>query len=166
MFTPGTHAETFDEGLSIRKEVLGAAHVERSMANVSAFSKPVQDYVTEFCWGGIWSRPGLERAERSLVNLGVLTALGRSHELSVHVRGALRNGVTVEQIQEVLLQCAMYVGAPAALESFRIAEQVIRQELGDAAVDDAPPADAAEDAVGSDDAAAAAGGASTGAPAS
>lgn len=137
MFAPGTHQETFDQGLDIRKEVLGAEHVERSMAKVSAFSKPVQDYVTEFCWGGIWSRPGLERAERSLVNLGILTALGRSHELGVHLRGAIRNGVTVEQIQEVLLQTAMYVGAPAALESFRIAEQVIRDELGDVAVETA-----------------------------
>ncbi|WP_293697395.1 carboxymuconolactone decarboxylase family protein [uncultured Agrococcus sp.] len=135
MFDEGTHAETFDEGLAIRKEVLGADHVERSMATVSAFSQPVQDYVTEFCWGGIWSREGLERAERSLVNLGILTALNRSHELAVHVRGALRNGVTVQQIQEVLLQTAMYVGAPAALESFRIAERVIREELGDDAVD-------------------------------
>lgn len=139
MFSEGTHQDTFDEGLAIRKEVLGPDHVERSMATVSAFSQPVQDYVTEFCWGGIWSREGLERAERSLVNLGILTALNRSHELAVHVRGALRNGVTVQQIQEVLLQTAMYVGAPAALESFRIAERVIREELGDDAVDRPQP---------------------------
>ncbi|MGO2113314.1 MAG: carboxymuconolactone decarboxylase family protein, partial [Pseudoclavibacter sp.] len=115
MFSQGTHADTFDDGLATRKEVLGPEHVERSMAAVSAFSKPAQDYVTEFCWGSIWGRDGLERSQRSLVNLGVLTALGRSHEFGVHVRGALRNGVTVTQIQEVLLQCAMYVGVPAAL---------------------------------------------------
>jgi 4-carboxymuconolactone decarboxylase len=105
------------------------------MAKVSAFSQVVQDYATEFCWGGIWGRDGLPREQRSLVNLGILTALNRSHELGVHVRGALRNGVTVKEIQEVLLQCAMYVGIPAALESFRVAERVIREELGDEAVD-------------------------------
>lgn len=135
MFAEGTHKDTYDEGLAIRKEVLGAEHVERSMAKVSPFSQPIQDYVTEFCWGGIWSREGLERSERSLVNIGILTALNRSHELGVHIRGAVRNGVTVHQVQEVLLQTAMYVGAPAALESFRVAEKVLRDELGDAAVD-------------------------------
>lgn len=137
MFAEGTHQETYDEGLAIRKEVLGSEHVERSMAKVSAFSQPIQDYVTEFCWGGIWSRDGLERSQRSLVNIGILTALNRSHELGVHIRGAVRNGVTVQQIQEVLLQTAMYVGAPAALESFRVAEKVLRDELGDEAVDGA-----------------------------
>jgi 4-carboxymuconolactone decarboxylase len=135
MFADGTHRDTYDRGLAIRKEVLGSEHVERSMAKVSEFSRPIQDYVTEFCWGGIWSREDLDRAERSLVNMGILTALNRSHELGVHVRGALRNGVTVQQIQEVLLQSAMYVGVPAALESFRVAEKVIREELGDDAVD-------------------------------
>ncbi len=140
MFAEGTHINTYELGLAIRKEVLGEAHVERSMANVSGFSKAAQDYTTELCWGAIWGRPGLERAERSLVNLGVLTALNRMHEFGVHVRGALRNGVTVRQIQEVLLQTAMYVGIPAALESFRVAERVIREELGDAAVDDFTPA--------------------------
>lgn len=139
MFAEGTHQEMYEEGLAIRKEVLGSEHVERSMAKVSEFSRPIQNYVTEFCWGGIWSRPGLERAERSLVNIGILTALNRSHELAVHVRGAVRNGVTVAQIQEVLLQTAMYVGAPAALESFRVAEKVLREELGDDAVDGIVP---------------------------
>lgn len=135
MFAEGTHLDTYEEGLAIRKEVLGAEHVERSMAKVSPFSRPIQDYVTEFCWGGIWSRDGLDRAQRSLVNLGILVALNRSHELAVHVRGAVRNGVTMRQIQEVLLQTAMYVGAPAALEAFRITERVLREELGDDAVD-------------------------------
>ncbi|QCR20214.1 carboxymuconolactone decarboxylase family protein [Agrococcus sp. SGAir0287] len=135
MFAEGSHLETYEEGLAIRKEVLGAEHVERSMAKVSPFSRPVQDYVTEFCWGGIWSRDGLDRAERSLVNLGILVALNRSHELAVHVRGAVRNGISMRQIQEVLLQAGMYAGAPAALEAFRIAERVLREELGDEAVD-------------------------------
>lgn len=135
VFAEGSHKDTYDEGLAIRREVLGAEHVERSMAKVSGFSQPVQDYVTEICWGGIWSREGLTRADRSLVNIGILTALNRGHELAVHVRGAVRNGVTMLQIQEVLLQTAMYVGAPAALESFRIAERVLRDELGDEAVE-------------------------------
>jgi 4-carboxymuconolactone decarboxylase len=123
MFAEGTHAETFELGMAIRKEVLGADHVERSLARSSEFARPIQEYVTEFCWGGIWSRDGLEHAERSLVNIGILTALNRSHELGVHVRGAIRNGVTVKQVQEVLLQ------------SFRVAEAVLRAELGDEVVD-------------------------------
>lgn len=145
MFADGTHTETYELGLGIRKEVLGEAHVERSMGKVSAFSRAAQDYTTELCWGAIWGRPGLERTERSLLNLGILTALNRMHEFGVHVRGALRNGVTVQQIHEALLQCAMYVGVPAALESFRVAEKVIREELGDAAVEDFLPADATAD---------------------
>jgi len=142
MFADGNHIDTYELGLSIRKEVLGEAHVERSMGNVSGFSKAAQDYTTELCWGAIWGREGLERSERSLVNLGILTALNRMHEFGVHVRGALRNGVSVQEIHEVLLQTAMYVGVPAALESFRVAERVIREELGDAAIDAFEPAGA------------------------
>ena len=134
MTTNGTHDESYEQGLSIRKEVLGAQHVERSLAQVSEFSRPIQELVTEYCWGEVWSRPGLSREQRSLLNLGILTALNRSHELGVHVRGAIRNGVTVTEIQEALLQAAIYVGVPAALESFRIAESVIREELGEDAV--------------------------------
>jgi 4-carboxymuconolactone decarboxylase len=136
MTSKGTHEDSYDEGLALRKEVLGASHVERSLAGVSDFSRPIQELVTEYCWGEIWTRPGLERSTRSLVNLGMLTALNRSHELGVHVRGALRNGCTVEQVQEVLLQTAVYVGVPAALESFRIAEKAIdayRAEVADGA---------------------------------
>lgn len=146
MFAEGSHEDTYEVGLGIRKAVLGDAHVERSMANVSGFSKAAQDYTIEFCWGGIWGREGLERTERSLLNLGILTALNRMHEFGVHVRGALRNGVTVQQIHEALLQTAMYVGVPAGLESFRVAEKVIRDELGDAAVDDFVPAGAGAEA--------------------
>lgn len=131
-----SHSGTYNEGLAIRKEVLGEAHVERSMAGASAFANPVQEFVTEYCWGATWARPGLARAERSLLNLGILTALNRMHEFAVHVRGAIHNGVTVSQIQEALLQTAIYVGVPASLESFRVAERVIREELGDAAADD------------------------------
>lgn len=123
--------ERFERGLQVRREVLGAAHVDRSMAQVSDFSRPVQELVTESCWGDVWSRPGLDRRTRSLLNLGMLTALNRMHELAVHVRGAVNNGCTEEEIQEVLLQTAVYCGAPAALESFRVAEKTLREVRGD-----------------------------------
>jgi 4-carboxymuconolactone decarboxylase len=116
-----------DRGLQVRREVLGAEHVDRSYATVSDFSRPVQDWVTEACWGGVWARPGLDRRTRSLLNLVMLTALNRSTELAVHVRGALRNGCTVTEIQEALLHAAPYCGAPAVLESFRVAERVITE---------------------------------------
>lgn len=122
-----THKETFEDGLAIRKEVLGAAHVERSLANVSEFGRPMQELVTEYCWGAVWSREGLERKTRSMINLAMLTALNRGHELSVHVKGAINNGCTAEEIQEVLMQTAIYVGVPAALESFRIAEATLKE---------------------------------------
>jgi 4-carboxymuconolactone decarboxylase len=127
MDADGTRAETFLQGLDIRRAVLGAAHVDRSLAQVSEFSRPIQELVTEYCWGAVWSREGLPLRTRSLLNLAMLTALNRSHELGVHVRGALTNGVTVEEIREVLLQTAIYVGVPAALESFRVAEGVLAE---------------------------------------
>src|SRR5947209_9543721 len=103
---------TFEAGLQTRREVLGAEHVDRSLARASEFARPMQELVTEYCWGAVWSRPGLDRRTRSLLNIGMLTALGRSHELSLHVRGALTNGVTPEEIQEALLQAAIYCGVP------------------------------------------------------
>jgi 4-carboxymuconolactone decarboxylase len=127
MTSDATHRETYEQGLSVRREVLGDAHVERSLAQVSDFSRPIQELVTEYCWGEIWSRDGLPRATRSLINIAMLTALNRGHELGVHVRGALNNGVTEQEIQEVLLQTAIYAGVPASLESFRIAEGVIKE---------------------------------------
>ncbi|KND39089.1 MULTISPECIES: carboxymuconolactone decarboxylase family protein [Streptomyces] len=117
-------------GDAMRRQVLGDEHVNRSRANASPFSRPLQDLVTEYCWGAVWTRPGLEPATRSLLNIGMLTALGKPDELRLHVRGALNNGCTVEQIQEVLLQAAIYCGVPAALEASRAAQQVIA-ELGD-----------------------------------
>lgn len=123
--TDNNHSPAWHQGLATRKEVLGAEHVERSMAGVSDFARPMQDLVTEYCWGAVWTRDGLDRKTRSLINIAMLTTLGRNHELSVHVRGALTNGCTEEQIQEVLLQTAIYVGVPAALESFRVAEEVL-----------------------------------------
>lgn len=119
--------EDFEAGLAMRKEVLGADHVERSLAKVTEFSRPVQELVTEYCWGAVWTREGLERKTRSLLNLVMLTSLNRMHELAVHVRGAVRNGCSESEIQEALLQTAVYCGAPAALESFRVAERVLTE---------------------------------------
>jgi 4-carboxymuconolactone decarboxylase len=122
-----------EEGARVRREVLGEEHVQRSLERASDFTRPMQEFVTEFCWGAIWSRPGLSRRDRSLVNLGMLAALGRSHELGVHVRGAISNGCTREEIQEALLQVAVYAGVPAGMEAFRVAEatldQLARDEL-------------------------------------
>ena len=118
----------FDAGMAVRKEVLGAEHVERSLEGASAFARPMQELVTEYCWGAVWSRPGLDRRTRSLVNLGMLAALNRGHELGIHVRGALTNGVTPEEIREVLLQAAIYCGVPAGMEAFRIAEETLAQQ--------------------------------------
>lgn len=115
-----------EKGLEIRREVLGAAHVERSMANVDDFSRPLQELITEYCWGGIWGRPGLERKTRSLLNLAMLSALNRPHELKLHVRGALTNGVTRDEIREVVLQVAIYCGVPVALETSRLAQEVFK----------------------------------------
>jgi len=127
MSSDKTHAQSLEEGLEVRRAVLGAEHVDRSLAQVSEFSRPLQELVTEYCWGMVWTREGLPRATRSLLNIARLTALNRPHELAVHLRGALTNGVTVAEIQETLLQTAVYVGAPAALESFRIAESVFKE---------------------------------------
>jgi 4-carboxymuconolactone decarboxylase len=115
----------FEAGLAMRKRVLGEAHVQRSMDNVSDFGRPAQELVTEYCWGEIWTREGLAPRERSMINLAMLTVLNRAHELSAHVRGAVTNGVTKTEIQEILLQTAIYAGVPASLESFRIAEEVL-----------------------------------------
>jgi 4-carboxymuconolactone decarboxylase len=127
-----------ERGNGVRREVLGDAHVNRSMTQATDFTRVLQEYVTASCWGDVWSRPGLDRRTRSLLNLAMLTALNRPHEFSVHVRGALRNGCTVAEIQEVLLQTAPYCGAPAALESFRLAERVIEELRQEAAVDGQP----------------------------
>lgn len=116
---------TYEKGLKLRKEVLGEAHVNRSLAAADDFSKPLQDLVTELGWGTFWARPGLTRKERSLITLGILTALGRPHELAVHTRGALNNGCTPEEIREALIHAACYAGFPATLDAFRQAKAVI-----------------------------------------
>ncbi len=117
----------YERGLARRREVLGDAHVDRSMAAVSDFSRPIQDLVTEYCWGAIWTREELDARTRSLLNVVMLTALNRMHELGVHVRGAVNNGCSRAQIREALLQTAIYCGVPAALESFRVAEKVLAE---------------------------------------
>lgn len=119
--------DLYEAGLAKRKAVLGEKHVERSLAAASDFARPMQELVTEYCWGAIWTREGLDDRTRSLINLAMLTALNRGHELSVHVRGAVANGVTEQEIQEVLMQTAIYCGVPAALESFRIAEATLAE---------------------------------------
>jgi 4-carboxymuconolactone decarboxylase len=119
--------DLYDIGLATRRKVLGDAHVDASLAAVTDFSRDIQDYVTQYCWGDVWNRPGLSLQERSLINLAMITALNRPHEFKVHVRGALNNGVSRDQIREVLMQAAFYCGGPAALESFRLAAEVFAQ---------------------------------------
>lgn len=114
----------YDEGLAVRREVLGASYVDEAIAKADELTRPLQDLVTEYCWGEIWTRPGLPRKTRSLINLAMLTALNRPHEVRLHVRGALNNGCTREEIMEVLLQTAIYCGVPAAIDSVRIARDV------------------------------------------
>lgn len=114
-------------GNRVRREVLGDTHVNRSMAQATDFARVLQEYVTETCWGDVWSRPGLDRRTRSLLNLAMLTALNRPHELKMHVKGALRNGLTKDQIREVLIQTAIYCGVPAAVDAFRNAKEAIAE---------------------------------------
>ena len=120
--------ELFEKGLKIRREVLGAKHVEESIASADDFSRPLQELVTEYCWGEIWSRPGLDRRTRSMINLAMLTALNRPHEVKLHVRAALNNGLSKADIMEVFLQAMIYCGVPAAVDSFRIAQEVFKEE--------------------------------------
>ena len=119
--------ERHDQGMSVRRAVLGDEHVDRAIASTTDFTAPFQDLITRYAWGEIWSRPGLTRAERSMITLTALAALGHDNELAMHVRAALRNGLTPEQITEVLLQVAVYAGVPAANHAFAIAAQVIAE---------------------------------------
>lgn len=119
--------DPFDRGLKVRREVLGAEYVDASIANADDFNRPMQELVTQFAWGEVWNRPGLDRRTRSLLNLAMITALNRPHELELHVRGAVNNGVTKEEMREVFLQTAVYCGMPAALDSFRIARKVLKE---------------------------------------
>jgi 4-carboxymuconolactone decarboxylase len=120
-------SELFEKGLKVRREVLGAEYVDASMSQADDFSRPLQELVTEYCWGNVWSRPGLDRKTRSLLNLAMLTALNRPHEVKLHVRGALNNGCSKNDIMEVLLQTAIYCGVPAAMDSLRGAKEIFQE---------------------------------------
>lgn len=119
--------ETFERGLEIRKAVLGKDYVENSLKNADDFSRPMQELSTEYCWGHVWGRDGLSRKQRSMINLAMISALNRPHELKLHVKGALVNGVTREEIREILLQVAIYCGIPAGIDSFRIAREAFAE---------------------------------------
>ena len=118
----------FDQGLAVRKAVLGAEYVEASIKNADDFNRPLQELVTEYCWGAVWTREGLPRKTRSLLNLAMLSILNRPHELELHLKGALRNGCTKDEIREVLLQVAIYAGVPAAVDAFRTARKVLSED--------------------------------------
>lgn len=119
--------ELFEKGLKVRREVLGAEYVDNAIKNADDFTRPLQEMVTKYCWGEIWNRPTFDRRTRSIINLAMLTALNRPHEVKLHVRGALNNGLSKEEIQEVLLQAMIYCGVPAAIDSFRIAKEVFKE---------------------------------------
>jgi 4-carboxymuconolactone decarboxylase len=120
-------SERYEKGLEVRREVLGREYVDKAIASADDFNRPMQEFVTEYCWGGIWTRPGLDRKTRSIINLAMLTALNRPHEIRLHVRGALNNGLSKEEIMEVFLQTAIYCGVPAAIDSFRVAREVFAE---------------------------------------
>lgn len=119
--------ELFDKGMAIRRAVLGDAYVDKAMKSADDFNMPMQELTTEWCWGWCWGREGLSRKQRSMLNLAMIGVLNRSHELKAHVRGALTNGVTKEEIREVLLQVAVYGGVPAGVDSFRLAKEVFAE---------------------------------------
>ncbi len=119
--------DLFERGLKTRKEVLGDEYVEKSLAAADDFTRPLQELVTRYCWGDVWNRPGLDKQQRSMINLAMITALNRPHELRLHVRGALNNGLTRAQIREILLQTAVYCGIPACIDAFRVAKEVFEE---------------------------------------
>ena len=114
----------YDKGMAVRRAVLGDEYVDAALKSADDFNRPLQDMLNEYCWGAVWGREGLPRKTRSMLNLAMLSALGRNHELAMHLKGALVNGVTKDEIKEVLLQVAVYCGVPAGVESFRVAREV------------------------------------------
>ena len=117
------------DGMEVRRAVLGDAHVDASLERATAFTAPFQEFITRYAWGGVWTREGLDRRTRSMITLSVLTALGRENEIALHVRGALRNGLTPEEIAEVFIHTSVYAGVPAANAAFAIAQRVIAEEV-------------------------------------
>jgi 4-carboxymuconolactone decarboxylase len=120
-------SDKFERGLKTRRSVLGDAYVDRSLSSADDFNWAMQQLATEFCWDEIWNRPGLDRKSRSLLNLGMIAALNRPHEFKIHIRGALNNGMTKEELREVFLQIAVYCGVPAGLDAFRNAKEVFTE---------------------------------------
>jgi 4-carboxymuconolactone decarboxylase len=120
--------KTYETGLGIRTDVLGKDYVENALRTADDFNKPFQELVTEYCWGAVWGRDGLSRKTRSMLNLAMIGALNRPHELKAHVAGALRNGVSKDEIREVFMQLAIYAGVPAGVDAFRVAREVFAQE--------------------------------------
>jgi 3-oxoadipate enol-lactonase/4-carboxymuconolactone decarboxylase len=121
-------SDAYDRGMEVRREVLGDAHVDAAIAGTTPFTADFQELITKYAWGEIWSRPGLDRRTRSCITLTALVALGHEHELAMHVRAALGNGLTADEIKEVILQCAVYCSVPAANTAFRIAQETLAQE--------------------------------------
>lgn len=119
---------TFERGVQIRSATLGDEYVQKSLRAADDFNRPFQEFVTEYCWGAIWGRDGLPRKTRSMLNLAMLCALNRPHELKLHIGGAIRNGVTMEEMQEVFMQVAVYVGVPAAVDGFRVARELFAEQ--------------------------------------
>lgn len=119
--------EMFEKGLKIRREVLGAEFVDNAIASADDFNRPLQEIVTQYCWGEIWGRPGLDKRTRSIINLAMISALNRQHEVKMHVKGAINNGLTKDEIREVLLQVAIYCGVPAGVDSFRTAKEAFKE---------------------------------------
>ena len=122
-----TDSAMWEKGLKLRREVLGAEYVDKSVANANDFTQAFQEITTEWCWGYAWSRPGLDKKTRSMLNLAMLTALNRAPELKLHVRGAITNGVSVEEIKEILVQATIYCGVPAGLDAFKAANEVLTE---------------------------------------
>lgn len=120
-------SERFERGLKTRREVLGSEYVDRSLAQADDFGWAMQEFTTEWCWDGTWNRPGLDRRSRSILNLGMIAALGKASEFKIHVRGALNNGITKDELKEVFIQIGTYCGVPAAMESFRLAREVFKE---------------------------------------
>jgi 4-carboxymuconolactone decarboxylase len=119
--------KTYNKGLEIRSAVLGTAHVDKALAEADDFTKPLQDFVTEYCWGAVWGRDGLTRKTRSMLTVAMIAALNRPHELRMHIKAALTNGVTRDEIREILLHVGIYAGVPAAVDSFRIARETFAE---------------------------------------
>ena len=126
-----TQESLFEKGLAVRKEVLGASYVEKSIAGADDFTRTMAEWSTAYCWGALWTRPGFDRRSRSIVNLSMIAALNRPHELKLHVKAAIKNGLTIDEIKEIFLQVAVYAGVPAGIDSFRIAREALKEMEGE-----------------------------------